>query len=112
MSERGVFATSYVYDQRPEVIEPLREFLRDYARDGTFEDHGGRWFNGLMHGGYPGEEADLIELWIDDKLLPNLPEKHGTISIMCLPESAERACVWKIDDRKVTRYTLREEAKA
>lgn len=85
MSERGTFTTSYVYDHALRPV--LRQYLPKVCRAGCFVDAlEGRWFTGLMHGSYGGEEALIMEFFIEDLLLDALPAEHGKFSITVLPE--------------------------
>ena len=59
-----------------------------------------------MHGGYPGEEAFEMELFIADVIIPELPEKHGQFSICVCPELQERTTVFTLKDRLLTMISV------
>lgn len=106
MSERGTFVTSFLYDY-PTLIGPLDAVLKRVVRGGTALILGNnRWYSGMMHGGYPGEEAYEMQDLILEELVPALPEKHGQFSIAVMPENEEYSAVYSIKDRVVTKYAL------
>lgn len=117
MSERGTFVTSYLYDW-PNLAPVLSKMLPRICREGTLvhSDHEAplgsgvfmpRFFAGLMHGGYGGEEAHMMEAFIQDELLPELPEKHGQFSIVVMPEWDQHSVVFSIKDRHMTVSAMR-----
>ncbi len=110
MSERVVFGTSYLYDY-PNLVPVLRKVLPEVCRSWGFREtvidvadteEKTRAFFGVMHGGYQGEEAHQMEWFIEETLLPALPEKHGAFSITVTPEWEEYTTVFLIKDRMMT----------
>jgi hypothetical protein len=122
VSERGTFVTSFLYDHR--VVPALRKWLPQICRTWEGEDghphvaltenevrgSGGlylsgdglpRFFSGLMHGGYSGEEALEVEMLLDE-LLPLLPADHGEFSICVMPEHQQSTTVFTLFERDVT----------
>jgi len=111
MSERGTFVTSFLYDVG--VAPILERLLPAVCRRGcmwvNLRDPGAgqeaRVISGLMHGGYDGEEAWQMDNFIEDVLLPALPEYHGDFSIVVLPEWEEHTTIFTIKGRTCTRST-------
>ena len=91
MSERGTFMTSFLYDERlAGILAPLlTKVARGQRLIADFHPQAldaARAFFGVMHGGWPGEEAYEMKQLIDDEIVPALPEDHGTFSITVTPE--------------------------
>ena len=110
MSERGLFMTSFLYDNRPDVVDVLRKAFNEISartratlhENGKDDKHGTRFFCGMMHGGFGGEEA----IWdmpcaIEQDILPHLPKEHGSFTITVTPEMAECARVWEIKNAEI-----------
>jgi hypothetical protein len=122
MSERGTFVTSFLYDWT-NLSPVLERLLPKVCRKdalcafrwpeglGVTDQHLARWFSGLMHGGHGGEEALIMEEFINDVLLPALPEEHGEFSICVLPEWQQHTTVFTLlgHGRKVVRYAMKKE---
>lgn len=114
MSERGTFVTSFLYD--PALSPILREALEQVARPGSLTEiypaapnaqhEVTRAFAGVMHGGYPGEEA-LTDMpcILDEEVCPKLDPEHGQFSIVVMPEWEEYTCVF-IFPKGSTEYTV------
>ncbi len=105
MSERGTFATSFLYDVRLAGI--LAPILKKVARGGRlvadFHPQAldeARAFFAVMHGGWPGEEAYEMQQLIEDEILPALPEEHGTFSIVVMPEDDKYTIMFDFDRGK------------
>lgn len=107
MSERGTFITNYIYDPavRPVLLKHLPSICR-VRPDAFVVMIGGTVFAGWMHGSYCGEEAYQMEVFIDDVLVPALPELHVEFSIAVLPDDASAARVFTICNRKVAQAEM------
>lgn len=105
MSERGIFTTGFIYDQRliPILCDRLSRICRSHT---DLRVEGDRIVSGRMHGTYPTEEAFEMELFISDELLPALPAEHGDFQIVVIPEWEEATTMFSIKKGKATKYKL------
>lgn len=113
MSERGTFITSYLYCGKAAkaLAETLPEFATIVVAQEAHAPCGAGdppnvsrrpvWFSGLVKRGWSGEEAHDAEMWVLEKLLPALPDKHGMFSIVVLPEGEEHTLRVTIHNREV-----------
>lgn len=110
--------TSYLYDY-PNLVPALRRVLPDVCRswglrelvvEGAESEEKCRGFYGVMHGGYPGEEAHQM-LWCGfvERLVAELPPEHGVFSIIVTPEWERATQVWTFKDRRVRSSRLSED---
>lgn len=105
MSERGTFVTSFLYDQS--VVGALRSELPKIAKciteivtTDSLEQRVTRAFTGIIRSSYSGGEAAYMEQWLDEELLPVLPQEFGHFEIAVLPENAIDLRLFKVTDTR------------